>query len=90
MLIVSDFQRFSNVAENIDSLYNTITYDLGLEEWQQEKLVDELIYQFGDASLDMGRLENENEDLQKTNDELEDEIERLENDNFVYEEKMTN
>lgn len=34
MLIVSDFQGFSTVAENIDSLYNTITYDLGLEEWQ--------------------------------------------------------
>lgn len=37
MLIVSDFQGFSTVAANIDSLYNTITYDLGLEEWQQEK-----------------------------------------------------
>lgn len=28
MLIVSDFQGFSTVAENIDSLYDTITHDL--------------------------------------------------------------
>lgn len=87
MLIVSDFQGFSTVAENIDSLYNTITYDLGLEEWQQEKLVDELNYQFGDADDRMIELENDNTELEEKNDELEDENEKLENENFVYEEK---
>lgn len=87
MLIVSDFQGFSTVAENIDSLYNTITYDLGLEEWQQEKLVDELIYQFSAADDRMIELENENAEFEEKNDELEDENEKLENENFVYEEK---
>ena len=87
MLIVSDFQGFSTVAENIDSLYNTITYDLGLEEWQQEKLVDELNYQFSDADNRMIELENDNTELEEKNDELEDENEKLENENFVYEEK---
>lgn len=87
MLIVSDFQGFSTVAENIDSLYNTITYDLGLEEWQQEKLVDELNYQFGDADDRMIELENENEDLQGTNDDLDMKNQQLEDENLVYEEK---
>lgn len=87
MLIVSDFQGFSTVAENIDSLYNTITYDLGLEEWQQEKLVDELNYQFGDADNRMIELENENEDLQGTNDDLDMKNQQLEDENLVYEEK---
>ena len=87
MLIVSDFQGFSTVAENIDSLYNTITYDLGLEEWQQEKLVDELNYQFGDADDRMIELENDNTELEAKNDELECDNEQLENENFVYEEK---
>lgn len=87
MLIVSDFQGFSTVAENIDSLYNTITYDLGLEEWQQEKLVDELIYQFSNADDRMIELENENTELEEKNDELEDENEGLETDNFLFEEK---
>lgn len=87
MLIVSDFQGFSTVAENIDSLYNTITYDLGLEEWQQEKLVDELNYQFSNADDRMIELENDNTELEEKNDELEDENEKLENENFVYEEK---
>ncbi len=87
MLIVSDFQGFSTVAENIDSLYNTITYDLGLEEWQQEKLVDELNYQFSDADDRMIELENENTEFESRNDELDDEVEKLENDNFLLEEK---
>lgn len=87
MLIVSDFQGFSTVAENIDSLYNTITYDLGLEEWQQEKLVDELNYQFSDADDRMIALENENTEFESRNDELDDEVEKLENDNFLLEEK---
>lgn len=87
MLIVSDFQGFSTVAENIESLYNTITYDLGLEEWQQEKLVDELNYQFGDADDRMIELENENEDLQGTNDDLDMKNQQLEDENLVYEEK---
>lgn len=87
MLIVSDFQGFSTVAENIDSLYNTITYDLGLEEWQQEKLVDELNYQFSDADDRMIELENENTKFESRNDELDDEVEKLENDNFLLEEK---
>lgn len=87
MLITSDFQGFSTVAENINSLYNTIAYDLGLEEWQQEKLVDELIYQFGNADDRMIELDNDNTELKEMNDELEDENERLENDNFLFEEK---
>lgn len=87
MLIVSDFQGFSTVAENIDSLYNTITYDLGLEEWQQEKLVDELNYQFSNADDRMIELENDNTELEAKNDELECDNEQLENENFVYEEK---
>lgn len=87
MLIVSDFQGFSTVAENIDSLYNTITYDLGLEEWQQEKLVDELNYQFSNADDRMIELENENTELEEKNDEFEDENEGLETDNFLFEEK---
>lgn len=87
MLIVSDFQGFSTVAENIDSLYNTIVYDLGLEEWQQEKLVDELNYQFSDADDRMIELENENTELEEKNDELEDENEGLETDNSLFEEK---
>lgn len=87
MLIVSDFQGFSTVAENINSLYNTIAYDLGLEEWQQEKLVDELIYQFGNADDRMIELDNDNTELKEMNDELEDENEGLENDNFLFEEK---
>lgn len=87
MLIVSDFQGFSTVAENIESLYNTIAYDLGLEEWQQEKLVDELNYQFGDVDDRMIELENENEDLQGTNDDLDMKNQQLEDENFVYEEK---
>ena len=87
MLIVSDFQGFSTVAENINSLYDTIAYDLGLEEWQQEKLVDELNYQFNDADNRMIELENDNTELEEKNDELEDENEKLENENFVYEEK---
>ena len=87
MLIVSDLQGFSTVAENIDSLYNTITYDLGLEEWQQEKLVDELNYQFSNADNRMIELENENEDLQGTNDDLDMKNQQLEDENFVYEEK---
>lgn len=87
MLIVSDLQGFSAVAENIDSLYDTIAYDLGLEEWQQEKLVDELIYQFSNADNRMIELENENLDFEEKNDELEDENEKLENENFLYEEK---
>lgn len=35
MLIVSDLQEIYGVAENIDSLYDTITHDLGIDEWQQ-------------------------------------------------------
>lgn len=87
MLIVSDFQGFSTVAANIESLYNTITYDLGLEEWQQEKLVDELNYQFSNADNRMIELENENIDFEEKNDELEDKNKKLETDNFLYEEK---
>lgn len=87
MLIISDLQEIYCVAENIDSLYDTITHDLGLDEWQQDKLVEELIYQFGAANLEMGRLESENEDLQGTNDDLEMENQQLDDENFALDAK---
>lgn len=89
MLIVSDLQEIAYVAENIDSLYDTITHDLGLDEWQQDQLVKELIYQFGGADYEMGTLENDNDELKEKMDEMKVDKELTDDENIELKDKIT-
>lgn len=88
MITRGDLYSISHIAENVETLYNFITNELGIEESKQQKLVDEIIYQFSNADNSIGMLEAENEDLEERNAYLEDDVERLEYDNDDLEDNV--
>ena len=84
MIVRGDLYEISHIAENVEELYNFITNELGIDESKQQKLVDEITYQFSNADM----LEAENDDLEEQNAYLEDEVERLEYDNADLEDDV--
>ena len=84
MIVRGDLYEISHIAENVEDLYNFITNELGIDESKQQKLVDEITYQFSNADM----LEAENDDLEEQNAYLEDEVERLEYDNADLEDDV--
>lgn len=56
MILLSDLDFLTDVAENKTGLYNMITEELGLDEKQQEMLVAEL-------REEIDRLQEDNEEL---------------------------
>ncbi len=88
MIVRGDLYEISYIAENVEELYQVITNELGIDESKQQKLVDEITYQFSNAGNAIGMLESENEDLEERNGYLEDEVERLEYDNDELEEDV--
>ena len=88
MIARGDLYEISHIAENVEKLYNFITNELGIDESKQQKLVDEIIYQFSNADNSIGMLEAENDDLEERNAYLEDDVERLEYDNADLEDDV--
>lgn len=76
------------LQKNVEELYNFITNELGIDESKQQKLVDEITYQFSNADNSIGMLEADNEDLEERNMDLEDDVERLEYDNIDLEDEV--
>lgn len=94
MILLSDLEFLSDVAENQTSLYNMITEELRLDDTQQEKLVAELKYQFlyinenvANIKAYEAELEEENENLDSENSDLEADCNELEADNRRLEEE---
>lgn len=94
MILLKDLDFLSDVAENKTVLYNMITEELGLDEYQQEKLVAELKYQFLYINEDVARvkeyeseLEEENENLNEANNELEADYNEVISENEYLEDK---
>lgn len=88
MIARGDLYSISHIAENVEELYNFITNELGIDESKQQKLVDEITYQFSNADNSIGMLEAENDDLEERNAYLEDDVERLEYDNADLEDDV--
>ena len=81
MIVRGDLYKISHIAENVEELYNFITNELGVDESKQQKLVDEITYQFSNADHLIDMLEADNEDLEERNMDLEDKNDRLEAEN---------
>ena len=81
MIVRGDLYKISHIAENVEELYNFITNELGIDESKQQKLVDEITYQFSNADNSIGMLESENDDLEERNGYLEDDVYWLEEEN---------
>ena len=88
MVARGDLYEISHIAENVEQLYNFITNELGIDESKQQKLVNEITYQFSNADNSIGMLESENYDLEERNTYLEDDVERLEYDNVDLEDDV--
>ena len=88
MIVRGDLYEISHIAENVEELYNFITNELGIDESKQQKLVDEITYQFSNADNSIGMLESDNEYLEDLNADLEDDVERLEYDNADLEDDV--
>ena len=88
MVARGDLYEISHIAENVEQLYNFITNELGIDESKQQKLVNEITYQFSKADNSIGMLESENYDLEERNTYLEDDVERLEYDNVDLEDDV--
>lgn len=78
MIARGDLYEIIHIAENAEELYNFITNELGIDESKQQKLVDEITYQFSKNDNSIGKLEADNEYLEDLNADLEDDVERLE------------
>lgn len=87
MIARGDLYEISYIAENVEELYNFITNELGIDESKQQKLVDEITYQFSNADNSIGMLEAENDDLEERNAYLEDDNADLEDDAYRLEEE---
>lgn len=88
MITTGDLYEISHIAENVEELYNFITNELGIDESKQQKLVDEITYQFSNADNSIGMLKAENDDLEERNAYLEDDVEQLEYDNAELEDEV--
>ena len=88
MIARGDLYEISHIAENVEQLYNFITNELGIDESKQQKLVNEITYQFSNADNSIGMLKSENYDLEERNTYLEDDVERLEYDNVDLEDDV--
>lgn len=88
MIARGDLYEISHIAENVEELYNFITNELGIDESKQQKLVDEIRYQFSNADNSIGMLEAENDDLEERNIDLEYDVEQLEYDNAGLEDEV--
>ncbi len=88
MIVLGDLNGIIHIAENVEALYKFITNGLGIDESKQQKLVDEITYQFSNADNSIGMLEAENDDLEERNAYLEDDVERLEYDNADLEDDV--
>lgn len=88
MIARGDLYKISHIAENVEELYNFITNELGIDESKQQKLVDEITYQFSNAENSISILEDDNADLEEQNADLEDDVERLEYDNADLEDDV--
>lgn len=88
MIVLGDLNGIRHIAENVEELYNFITNELGIDESKQQKLVDEITFQFSNADNSIGMLEAENDDLEERNAYLEDDVERLEYDNADLEDDV--
>lgn len=80
MIYRADLVNIKDLAVNISELYDLMVNELSLDEKGQEKLVDELKYQFSKAACDIQALKNENEYLDTENAELAQNVETLEED----------
>ena len=88
MIARGELYEISHIAENVEELYNFITNELGIDESKQQKLVDEITYQFSNADNSIEMLKSENDDLEERNAYLEDDVERLEYDNDDLEDEF--
>lgn len=85
MILLNDLEFLNCVAENKNSLYNKITNELGLDEKQQEQLVNELKYQFSNANQEMSILETDKAELEEQVENLECYVNELKCDNDEFE-----
>lgn len=88
MIVRGDLYEIRHIAENVEELYNFITNELGIDESRQQKLVDEITYQFSNADNSIGMLKAENDDLEERKACLEDDVELLEYDNSDLEDDV--
>lgn len=88
MIARGDLYEISHIAENVEELYNFITNELGIDESKQQKLVDEITYQFSNADNSIGMLEAENDDLEDDNYRLEEENDELQAENEELRNKL--
>lgn len=85
MILLNDFEFLNGIAENKNSLYNMITEELGLDEKQQERLVNELKYQLSNTNQEISILETDKADLEEQVENLEYYVNELEYDNDEFE-----
>lgn len=74
MIVRGDLYEISHIAENVEELYNFITNELGIDESKQQKLVEEIRYQFSNSDNLIDKLEADNEYLEDLNADLEDDV----------------